>query len=410
MSFKQEHDKAERDWIKYLRTLDTKDLAKELYKKHKRTVDEVCEYLRHRSWIDGIQQYSKKKPSYKWWGFKHFIAGCCEHSVHNYYGLVFDKDGLKGDSIFTDFYAAYASRPKGYWQYNTMELYLLVRYFKLAYMEHGDKKRDFVDDVFAHHLNIYHLKRSEVKQDGQMLGYWEQIRDDYFVARELTIKKEFAWKKRSRSQYKKDRKRELKAEKKFLKKTYLSEQAIKSAVKNFIVDDRFTFNFAGSVEYHHGHLHKPHILIWDHKLRREHIYLKVHANDMDNENSLYTGVNGIEYEHEHIRNNKHELKDVIRPPMGPNNWLDWHQEPYEFDLTGGGFIDFGDYHEDFLRAKLHYGEVVLSRKCVQAVGKGSAYIGGKILCQWMREKEFEAKNYEQHEPQDYTNKKFEEEE
>ena len=67
MSFKQEHDKAERDWIKYLRTLDTKDLAKELYKKHKRTVDEVCEYLRHRSWIDGIQQYSKKKPSYKWW-------------------------------------------------------------------------------------------------------------------------------------------------------------------------------------------------------------------------------------------------------------------------------------------------------------------------------------------------------
>ena len=132
MSFKQEHDKAERDWIKYLRTLDTKDLAKELYKKHKRTVDEVCEYLRHRSWIDGIQQYSKKKPSYKWWGFKHFIAGCCEHSVHNYYGLVFDKDGLKGDSIFTDFYAAYASRPKGYWQYNTMELYLLVRYFKLA--------------------------------------------------------------------------------------------------------------------------------------------------------------------------------------------------------------------------------------------------------------------------------------
>ena len=90
MSFKKEHDKAERDWIKYLRTLETKDLAKELYKKHKRTVDEVCEYLRHRSWIDGIQQYSKKKPSYKWWGFKHFIAGCCEHSVHNYYGLVFD--------------------------------------------------------------------------------------------------------------------------------------------------------------------------------------------------------------------------------------------------------------------------------------------------------------------------------
>ena len=271
MSFKKEHDKAERDWIKYLRTLETKDLAKELYKKHKRTVDEVCEYLRHRSWIDGIQQYSKKKPSYKWWGFKHFIAGCCEHSVHNYYGLVFDKDGLKGDSIFTDFYAAYASRPKGYWQYNTMELYLLVRYFQLAYMEHGDKKRDFVDDVFAHHLNIYHLKRSEVKQDGQIVGYWEQIRDDYFVARELTIKKEFAWKKRSKSQYKKDRKRELKAEKKFLKKTYLSEQAIKSAVKNFIVDDRFTFNFAGSVEYHHGHLHKPHILIWDHILRREHI-------------------------------------------------------------------------------------------------------------------------------------------
>jgi hypothetical protein len=48
MSFKKEHDKAERDWIKYLRTLETKDLAKELYKKHKRTVDEVCEYLRHR--------------------------------------------------------------------------------------------------------------------------------------------------------------------------------------------------------------------------------------------------------------------------------------------------------------------------------------------------------------------------
>ncbi len=411
MTFSKDKKKAEQEWYKYVRTLDTKDLAKELYKKHKRVVDKVCEYLRVRSYVDGIQQYSTKPPNYKWWGFKHFIAGCCEHAVHNYYGLVFDKDDIKGDSIFTDFYAAYYAKPDGYWKYNTVELWLLIKYFNVAYAEHGDKKRDFVDDVFGNHLNIYMLKKAEVEKEGQTLGYWEQLRDDYFYAREQTIKEEFSWKKRTKSQYKKDRKREQKLEKKFLKKTYLSEQAIKAAVKNFIVDDRFTFNFAGSVEYHHGHLHKPYIMIWDHKLRREHIYLKVHTNDMDIGHSLYAGVNGIEYELNHIRNAKHNLKDVIRPPLGMNDWWgDMHHEKHEFDLRGGGFIDMGDYHEDFLRAKLHYGEQVLSRNCVMAVGKGSVYRGGKILCQWMREKEFEAKMYEQHEPHEYTNKKFEEEE
>ena len=67
----------------------------------------------------------------------------------------------------------------------------------------------------------------------------------------------------------------------------------------------------------------------------------------------------------------------------------------------------GEYHTDWQRARLHAGEFVLSRHCCRAVGKGSSYLGAKILTQWMREKEFEVKKYELWEPDNLTNKKFE---
>ena len=147
-------------------------------------------------------------------------------------------------------------------------------------------------------------------------------------------------------------------------------------------------------------------MIWDHKLRKEHIYLKVTTNNMDDNQSLFSGVEGINWELEHIAKNKTGLKPPKLPTLNSNSYGDYYEDPLEFEYDGGGFVDVGDYHTDWQRARLHAGEMVLSRHCVRSCGKGSAYLGGKILTQWMREKEFEVKQYELWEPDDYTNKEF----
>ena len=402
-------ERSYQEWLREIAMLEFEGFQKELYKKHKRVVDDVTEYLRIRSHVDGVRRYANKMPPYKWWKFKHFIATCCVHEVHNFFGVIFDKDGLKGDSIFTDFFLAYTDKPKEFWQNNLKDLHLLTRYFRDAYYQHGEENRDlYVDDPFMHHLQLLQNKRLETK-DGDTVGYFENIRDELFQYRELEIKKYLHPRipKRTRRQYKRDNKKAMKRRKKFLRKVQQSEQAIRSNLKVFIFDDRFTVNCAGAAVYHHGHLHKPHILLWDHKLRKEHIYLKVHTNDMDGNHSLFSGVNGINWELEHIAKNKLGLKPPKLPLLRKNTWGDYYDDHWEFEYDGGGYVDVGEYHTDWQRARLHAGEYVLSRHCVRAVGKGSSYLGAKILTQWMREKEFEVKKYELWEPDNLTNKKFE---
>ena len=402
-------DRSYQEWLRECSMLEFKGFQKELYKKHKRVVDDVCEYLRIRSYVDGVREYANKIPQYKWWKFKHFIASCCLHEVHNFFGAIFDKDGLKGDSIFTDFFIAYTAKPKEFWQNNIRDLHLLTKYFRDAYYQSGEENKDlFVDDPFMHHLHLLQNKRMEMRTS-DVVGYFENLRDEVFQYRELTIKKELHPRipKRTMRQKKRDNKKSMKRRKKFLRKVQQSEQAIRSNLGIFVYDDRFTVNCAAAAEYHHGHLHKPHIMIWDHKLRREHIYLKVHTNDMDGNHSLFSGVGGINWELEHISKNKLGLKPPKLPHLKTNSYGDYYMDHYEFEYDGGGFVDVGDYHDDWQRARLHYGEMVLSRHCVRAVGKGSSYLGGKILTQWMREKEFEVKKYELWEPDNFTNKEFE---
>ena len=40
------------DWLREIAMLEANGMQKELYKKHKRVVDDVCEYLRIRSHVD----------------------------------------------------------------------------------------------------------------------------------------------------------------------------------------------------------------------------------------------------------------------------------------------------------------------------------------------------------------------
>jgi hypothetical protein len=398
------------DWLREIAMLEANGMQKELYKKHKRVVDDVCEYLRIRSHVDGVRAYANKMPQYKWWKFKHFIAAMCLHEVHNFFGCIFDRDGLKGDSIFTDFFIAYTAKPKEHWQNNIHDLFFLTKYFREAYYQSGEENGFtdlFVNDPFGFHLHMLQEKRMQV-EDGTVVGYFENLRDEVFQWRAKKIEEEMHPRipKRTRRQYKRDNKRKMKRRKKFLRKVQQSEQAIRQNLKVFIYDDRFTVNCAGAAVYHHGHLNKPHIMIWDHKLRKEHIYLKVTTNNMDDNQSLFSGVEGINWELEHIAKNKTGLKPPKLPTLNSNSYGDYYEDPLEFEYDGGGFVDVGDYHTDWQRARLHYGEMVLSRNCVSSVGKGSAYLGGKILTQWMREKEFEVKQYELWEPDDYTNKEF----
>ena len=65
----------------------------------------------------------------------------CLHEVHNFFGCIFDRDGLKGDSIFTDFFIAYTAKPKEFWQNNIRDLHLLTQYFRDAYYQSGEENK-----------------------------------------------------------------------------------------------------------------------------------------------------------------------------------------------------------------------------------------------------------------------------
>ena len=48
-------ERSYQEWLRECAMLEFKGFQKELYKKHKRVVDDVCEYLRIRSYVDGVR-------------------------------------------------------------------------------------------------------------------------------------------------------------------------------------------------------------------------------------------------------------------------------------------------------------------------------------------------------------------
>ena len=396
--------KVDKEFLKKIKETETGS-GKFFYKQHKRAVDEVVNYLNHRKYVDGtLRHENKETPKYNWWGFKHYIATCMLREINNYFGCVYDKDGLRGDSIFTEFYIAYSAYPREFWMYNTPANYKIKRAYADCYLEPSEKHWDwFLKNTLTQNKMAEQLKLNEAALaagTATPMGYWESYRDELFINRQLTMEAHFSWPRESKSEHKKKVKKRKRQKSKDLNKTFQSELAIQKIVKAPIFQDkdgsdRIQMSFMGAVD-HNEPFSKPYIMVWDHKLRREHIYLKVGTNDMDHKNSIYKGAVEVTNEIDDITENKLNLKDPLLCPIIDNpDPYDAMFVPKEMDLRSGGYLEYGGPHGDTLPAILMFSEFIFSRRAMIAIGKGSTFRAGKILTQYMRQKEFEAILYEQ---------------
>lgn len=382
--------------------------GKKNYAVHKRMVNKVIRYLKHRAMIDGTNEFATKSH-YDWWKFKHFIAACMGNNVNNYFGVVFDQDDLRGDTYFPDFFTAYTAQTHEYWMQNYRELLnLLLDFAKCYRVPHGQhdarkKLEIFYSNLMGHHIAATNEKlqeQLEAKKAGEKYGFFEDIRDEIFCEREKTIKEIFTWEKRSRADYKRERKRERKRKRKHLNKDRKTTHALRQYLKQPIIGDRFQLGFNGCSETDNERFNKPYIMVWDHKLRVEQTYLKVHSHDMDHKFSLYSGAKALDEDIQDITDNKLNLPPAQVAPIIHNITGNYEepQDDYELDMYGGGYVDFGEYHDDYVAARIQFGEYVLTRRCVFSIGKGNIARGAKILTQLMRQKEMEALLYEKHQP------------
>ena len=75
-----------------------KKLSKD-YKKKKSAVQEIAEYLRQRSYIDGTRVFMENPTQYKHWSFLYFITYTMQYEIQNYFGVIYDEHGVKGRLI-----------------------------------------------------------------------------------------------------------------------------------------------------------------------------------------------------------------------------------------------------------------------------------------------------------------------
>ena len=383
-----------------------KKLSKD-YKKKKSAVQEIAEYLRQRSYIDGTRVFMENPTQYKHWSFLYFITYTMQYEIQNYFGVIYDEHGVKGDTMFPDFYSHFTARPIDYWRNNAKDLLLMRQYFREMYLEKLGRfitKEDqaFYDNMLVHHQRaLYHKikKRKDARDKGEECetNVFDQLKDVMFETRQNFLKEHFDYLKESRNQSKKKRVRKVDRDS---SKTMQSENALRSMLDpRMLMNDRFSMQFAEGSRNAKSVSCNSYMIVWDHKLQKEHWLYKVMTTDMDSDLSIWNGVEDLKIDIQNL-----ERKTYLPKPT-PAPIID-HPNPYygekALDMRGGGWISDGtdgniseaSTQRDTISSILAGGETILTERCCFAVGKGSTFLGAKILWNFMRQKEFEAILYD----------------
>ena len=381
--------------VKMTLSKEMREEMKQLYAKYKKSVNKVCDYLRDRSHIDGVRRYSKNPTQYKGWKFKQIIALSMEESVNNYFGCIYDKDDIRGDSIFHDFYEAYQKQSAHYWAENPMKKFKMIRYFRDCYREPiGDFRADENNRFFFNNLLRIHASNNMFKRREQRAAtkpsYFLGMSDETFISHREQLKRYFEWPALGKKQMKRS---ERKRKNKLKLKTYQSERALAKELRPVAINDRWLITFSESA-YNNNHVGSS-ITICDYapKIRLEHHYYKVGAFSMDNPYSITNGFADIGFNIKTWQG-KMNLKDIPKAPIVENEWDDRYGQPYVLDMSDGGGVDFGGHGRDTIHAYIMRGEFVITTRAVFAIGKGSVDRGMKILWHFMRQMEFEAMKYD----------------
>jgi len=389
---------------------ELKQQLKPDYQKLKPVVQELAEYLRQRSYVDGVQTFMDYPTQYKHWSFLYFIVYSMRYSVSNYFGVVYDDHGMKGDTLFPDFFAHYTSKPRGYWRYNSKDLLLMRRYFREVYREKLGRfvmkeDKDFYNNMLKlHQISLWKevKERKEARENNEEYeekDIFDEMKDVMFKHRQKQIKEHFEYLKESKTKEDKDRVREIDRDH---SKVMQSESALRAMLDpRNLMNDRFSFQSSEGGRNGKSMSCNSSLFVWDHVLRKEHWYIKVISNDMDHDISIWNGVDKLKKDI-----NDWELKTYIKKPVPApivdNYFEDKYYHAKVIDMSGGGWINDGtdgSYSEassnrDTIQAILCGGEFVITNRAVASIGRGSTMLGSKILWSLMRQKEYEAVLYD----------------
>jgi len=358
-------------------------------------VDRIIFYLRIRSNFDGVREFIPHQE-YK----NPFIRQCLKLLVKqgngNYWGVIIfrDKfiDGMVGDSLYGEFWNEYHEKASlGEWLETPGKFRKLFKKYKAMYKIRGAQHR--MEAKIKQLEELPHLYQAiTARRSKRDKGGAREVEDDPFLhwkdhlylARQLTAEKHFKWTKKSHRRTKRKAKRDEEMKK---SRTRQSLWSLMELMKyNVLIDERYNMQLLANNKDQND---RDYLYIWDHELKREHIFARLGSNKMDSQISVWNSVmEGID-KTRHFQNKVYtENKDKM-PTLPPFMLGDkWHQYKYELDFReGGGWVDVGAHNRDSVPVHLGdepaivmQGEYVLTTACVtNFFGNGCNTRGAKVL-------------------------------
>ena len=356
------------------------------YDQFNHAADEVCKYLRIRRHVDGVFLHMNKPFEYKSREFKRLLKLMASCNAGNYFGVAFNRHGILGDTIFTDFWHEYKLHPHEYWLNNYKPLRKLIDKYKNIYrrrggMQEGGENSDeyYRNKYIIHNIDAHKEWKRVFDEDGDF-DPDGHVKDYYFKARKESYYKYFNWPRDSKRAARRSERNKLEHSRAKSWQSLRAFDALTNA-NNIMLNSRFVLTCNVSRKAHSG---KADLFLIDTALNREHLFIHAYANTLTDDSSIWTHTQNLADKFSHYTQVDFKNKTIAVPEFRDNPRGDIFNYEKVLDLAGGGYIEHGWPHGDSIAAELMAGEFVWTTKSVKSVGSGCAEKGAKILTMVMR--------------------------
>ncbi|MFL2899258.1 MAG: hypothetical protein ACJZ41_02115 [Candidatus Pelagibacterales bacterium] len=358
--------------------------------------DRIIKYLRVRRLVDGTRIWA---PDMEYTSpfIRQVIKTILKIGFGNYIGVMVNRskmmEGMCGDSIYSEFFYEYHSRPSlTDWLKTPTQWEKLIDKYAKCYNQRGSHYRsESHADTVRYYPKIY---KTRMEHNPSHEEAYDNYKDHIYLLNQRTYERRFKWTKKSHKQTKKEKKAKSERE---ISKTRQSLLALASLTKyNVLIDDRWNLSAMCNTKDEES---RDHIFVWDHVLQREHIYQRLGSNKMSDPKSMWFGaMNGIDHI-KHFQNKVYSDRKSTVPTL-PNFRLNelydaysyynnrhGIETEYEVDVSKGGYISGGAHNRDSVYAwdgddhiVIMKGEYVLTTASVTYLfGNGDNYFGAQVL-------------------------------
>lgn len=372
--------------------------------------DRIIEYLRVRRLVD-FTEHSNPEQEYTSPFIRQIIKLALRRGNVNYLGVQIYRDeyldGMVGDTMYQEFFYEFYQRPRliDWLLVDERGLHKLIAKYKKCYHRRG---RDYHSKEYAEERKLLPGYYKKLILGQFKTGYdnklWNSYKNLGHVMRQDFYERNFKWRKLSHKKTKKKQRSETERE---ISKTRQSLLALASITKhNVLIDDRWHLM---ALSNHKDEETQDNLFVFDHKLQREHIYLRVGSNKMTDPKSIWDGtMKGVDHI-SHFQNKLYSQEVAERkniqptlPPFKLNEKYQKHRDnntsgdfngspPYVLDVSNGGYIDGGAHNQDSIltwdgdeHIFMMRGEYVLTTASVTYMfGNGCNWTGAMVLSMLM---------------------------